>query len=233
MLNVLSALLVLSPLSVVVGFELGLIHVNDIHVRFEETDTYSGTCKPGKECFGGIARLSQTVKDLRAKDPNSIFVNGGDFYQGTSWYTLFKWKVVAPFANKLNFDASSPGNHEFDDGVDGFVPFLKNITFPVICANIDVSNQTNMEGLFNKSIVIERGGRKIGLIGFLTPETRELSSPGEIKFLDEVGAVLTSLPYHPWVKRRQCQRRPLGLLADLKRWCSISTMWADQMRCGS
>jgi 2',3'-cyclic-nucleotide 2'-phosphodiesterase (5'-nucleotidase family) len=58
------------------------------------------------ECFGGLARLSQTVKDIRAKDPNSIFVNGGDFYQGTSWYTLFKWKVVAPFANKLNFDAS-------------------------------------------------------------------------------------------------------------------------------
>jgi hypothetical protein len=33
------------------------------------------------ECFGGIARLSQTVKDLRAKNENSIFVNGGDFYQ--------------------------------------------------------------------------------------------------------------------------------------------------------
>ena len=34
-----------------------------------------------------------------------MFVNAGDFYQGTIWYTKFKWKVVAKFANMLNFTA--------------------------------------------------------------------------------------------------------------------------------
>ena len=39
---------------------------------------------------------------MQKAEPNSIFVNGGDFYQGTAWYTLFKWTVVAPFANMLD-----------------------------------------------------------------------------------------------------------------------------------
>ena len=65
----------------------------------------------------------------------------------------------------------SPGNHEFDDGVEGYVPFLENISFPVICANMDVSEEPDMAGLYKKSVVVERGGKKIGIIGYLTPET--------------------------------------------------------------
>jgi len=63
------------------------------------------TIKNISECFGGIARMHQAVKDIQAREPNSIFLNGGDFYQGTAWYTLFKWQVVALFANIMNFTA--------------------------------------------------------------------------------------------------------------------------------
>ena len=52
-----------------------------------------------------MARLKQTVDDLKAKYDNVIFVNAGDFYQGTVFYTTFKWKVVAKFAKMLNFTA--------------------------------------------------------------------------------------------------------------------------------
>jgi len=52
------------------------------------------------------------------------------------------------------------------------VPFLKNITFPVICSNIDVSLEPEMAGLIQPSIVVERAGQRIGIIGFLTPETK-------------------------------------------------------------
>ena len=57
------------------------------------------------ECFGGVARLKKTVDDLKNDYENVVFVNAGDFYQGTVWYTSFKWNVVAQFANLLNFDA--------------------------------------------------------------------------------------------------------------------------------
>ena len=52
-----------------------------------------------------MARLKKVVDDLKDEHGNVIFVNGGDFYQGTIWYTKFKWKVVSKFANLLNFTA--------------------------------------------------------------------------------------------------------------------------------
>ncbi len=42
---------------------------------------------------------------VKSTDGPKIFLNGGDFYQGNIWYTHFKWKVVAKFANILNFTA--------------------------------------------------------------------------------------------------------------------------------
>ena len=48
-------------------------------------------------------------------------------YQGTVWYSHFKWRVVARFNNLLNFDAMTLGNHEFDDGVAGLAPFLRKV----------------------------------------------------------------------------------------------------------
>ncbi len=105
------------------------------------------------DCYGGLARLSTAVQQQSANAhsrPNSgsVFLNGGDFYQGNAWYTLFKWRVVAHFANLLNLTAMAPGNHEFDDHVDGFVPFLKNATFPIIAANVDVSKEPKLKGRY-------------------------------------------------------------------------------------
>ena len=57
------------------------------------------------KCFGGVARLKKTVDDISAKEENVIFLNGGDFYQGNVWYTHFKWRAVAKFAERLNFTA--------------------------------------------------------------------------------------------------------------------------------
>ena len=52
-----------------------------------------------------------------------------------------KFSTAATFKKNCTIFFQSPGNHEFDDGVSGYVPFLKNVTFPIICANIDVSNE--------------------------------------------------------------------------------------------
>ena len=68
----------------------------------------SGTCDDSKEeeCIGGIARVKTASKKLREERPNAIFLNAGDYYQGTIWYTLFKWNVTAEFTNKLHYDVS-------------------------------------------------------------------------------------------------------------------------------
>ncbi len=72
------------------------------------------------------------------------------------------------------------GNHEFDLGVEGLAPFLKDLPFPVISANIDASGEPLIEGLFAPYTIITVGGESIGVVGYSTKDIPELVSPGEI-----------------------------------------------------
>lgn len=65
------------------------------------------------------------------------------------------------------------GNHEFDDGVNDVQLFIRNITIPVVSSNLDLSNEPllDKEPNLKKSTVLTVNGRKIGIIGYLTPET--------------------------------------------------------------
>ena len=66
------------------------------------------------------------------------------------------------------------GNHEFDKGPSKLVEFLRLIKFPAVCSNMDVSNEPKWpksETLFTKSKIIETGGEKIAIIGYLTKDT--------------------------------------------------------------
>lgn len=59
------------------------------------------------------------------------------------------------------------GNHEFDHGVDGVVPFIDAIEAPLTLANVDVSLEPSLQGKFRRSVILTRGGRLIGIIGVL------------------------------------------------------------------
>jgi 5'-nucleotidase len=59
------------------------------------------------------------------------------------------------------------GNHEFDDGIEGVVPFLENVKAPFVVTNIDDTEEPSIQGKYKKSIVIERAGRKVGIIGYV------------------------------------------------------------------
>ena len=125
---------------------------------------------------------------------NVLFLNGGDHFQGTIWYTFQKWKVVAKFVKVMAHDVMALGNHEFDDGVEGLVPFIRNVSennvknLPIVCSNIETSGQ--LKQLLRPSVVLERNGKKIAVIGYVTPETSFLSSPGPtVKFLDEIESI--------------------------------------------
>ena len=103
------------PPSVVLALNLTLLHMNDFHARFEETSVLSGNCHyDAGECYGGLARVHEATKDIRRRtladdDDESghvLFLNAGDLFQGTIWYTLFKTSVYPAFINGLNLTAS-------------------------------------------------------------------------------------------------------------------------------
>ncbi|CAG9104778.1 unnamed protein product [Plutella xylostella] len=166
-------------------FKLDIIHYNDFHARFEETSVSTATCRfNNNSCLGGFPRLYHEIQALRQEKPDALLLNAGDSFQGTYWYTLLKWNVTQHFMNLLPHDAHAIGNHEFDDGPAGLAPYLSALKAPVLAANMDTSQEPVLQDLYKPSIVVERQGRKIGIIGLITVETKMLSSSGKVVFLD-------------------------------------------------
>merc|ERR1719400_625015 len=60
----------------------------------------------------------------------------------------------------------------------------------MIVSNMDTTNVPELDGLSEKSIIIERGGRKIGFVGYLTPETIWTANvPAGLVLEDEIEAL--------------------------------------------
>ncbi|KAL1492215.1 hypothetical protein ABEB36_012697 [Hypothenemus hampei] len=170
-------------------FELSIVHVNDFHARFAEITTSSGNCYDSTNCIGGFSRLYSLIQQLLSEKPKSLLLNGGDNFQGTLYYTLGKWNVTQEFLNQLPFDATVLGNHEFDDGIDGVVPFIKSLNTPVVCSNINDNEEPTIQGTYTKSVVVERDGKKIGIIGVIYSKTNTISSTGSLVFYPESASV--------------------------------------------
>ena len=173
---------------------LTILHTNDFHSRIEPINKYDSGCKPADnaegKCFGGSARLINAVRAAREASPNSILVDGGDQFQGSLFYTYYKGVVAAEMMNRIGYDAMTVGNHEFDDGPEVLRGFMEKVNFPVLMANADISKEPNLAGVLMPSIVIEKNGVKIGLIGLTPRNTDELAAPGDlITFLNPVPAV--------------------------------------------
>lgn len=98
-------------------FQLLLLHTNDMHSRFDENNQYGSSCsdelKRNGKCYGGFARLKQAVREARKDAENrgisSVFLNAGDTFQGTVYYSLLKWKVVADLIGTLDIDVMVSG----------------------------------------------------------------------------------------------------------------------------
>lgn len=182
------------PVSEDSEFEIRIVHTNDMHARFEETSKVSSACSPKEkaagECYGGFARLATLIRQFRNSGTKTIFLNAGDTYQGSIWFNVFKWEIVSKFLNILAPDAISLGNHEFDDGVAGLLPFIEKAEFPIVTANLDLSEEADLKSSkLKNSTIIEVNGRKIGVIGYLTPDTKDLATTGKVIFLDEVEVI--------------------------------------------
>ena len=163
-----------------------LLHVNDIHSHFEEVNIKTGTCKQEDKdkgnCYGGLSRIFSYVRDVRREDPEALLLNAGDFYQGTMWYTIFKYQPVIEFSNLLNYTSGSLGNHDWDDGGEGLKPFTDEANFPLLAANVLSETVPKIRS----SVVVSVKGVKIGIIGYVTPETVSISNPGNRTYFYDI-----------------------------------------------
>ncbi|MFP7570147.1 bifunctional metallophosphatase/5'-nucleotidase [Marivita sp. S2033] len=189
-----AAILALSAGMAQADYSLTILHTNDFHARFEPISKYDSGCSAedneAGECFGGSARLVTAINDAKARTNNHILVDGGDQFQGTLFYNQYKGQLAAEMMNKMGYDAMTVGNHEFDDGPEVLRAFVETVDFPVLMSNADLTGEPQLNDVIEKSVVIERGGEKLGLIGLTPQDTDELASPGpNVIFTDPSDAV--------------------------------------------
>ncbi|KXT13452.1 hypothetical protein AC579_4247 [Pseudocercospora musae] len=152
-------------------------HINDVHAHLDEFRSSGTDCTdPGDGCYGGYARISTVINERRPVLNSSLFLNAGDEFQGTLFYTYYGGEKIAETINQLGFDGMTLGNHEFDGGDDMLGDFLENLTFPIISANIQSGHP-----VLNRTIkpyhIYE--DFQLAVIGVTTESTPDISSPGE------------------------------------------------------
>ncbi|KAK9883087.1 hypothetical protein WA026_001289 [Henosepilachna vigintioctopunctata] len=174
------------------NLDLLILHTNDMHAKFEEITPLSNSCnqlEKNRTCVGGFARIAHEIRRYRKwGEENSrkvLFLNGGDTFVGSDWYSVHKWKICSEFLNALQPEAVTLGNHEFDDGLDILRLFTQSLKCPIVTANIDVSKIEPVK----KSVVLDINGTKIGIVGYLTRETAFLSNIETLQINEEVKAV--------------------------------------------
>ncbi len=159
-------------------FSLTIIHTNDLHGHLEPT-TIRG------KSLGGYARMAAEINRVRATATNPIVLNAGDTFQGTLYFGLFLGQADAMILNQMNYQAACLGNHEFDKGPVPLARYASRSQFPLLACNLDFSAEPTLRDRVKPWTVVQTGGAKIGLVGAVTPDVFNISSPGPtVKLLD-------------------------------------------------
>jgi len=140
--------------------QLTILHTNDVHSRIDPFPM-DGSRNQG---LGGVARRAALVKKIRAEQPNVLLLDAGDVFQGTPYFNLYGGELEFTIMSQMGYDASTMGNHDFDNSIAGFVKQLPNANFPFLVSNYDFNN-TELKGKTQPYKIFKKQGLKIGVFG--------------------------------------------------------------------
>lgn len=149
-----------------------------VKVTFLQLNDVYQTSPVDRGSHGGLARVSTLKKHIMAAIPDAIFVLAGDTLSPSVASQLFKGRQMIAAWNALNLDYATFGNHEFDFGPFEFIERMKDSKFVWICANVSDKESGQTFGQAKPYVIRDIDGVKVGIIGFLTPDTTKQSRPG-------------------------------------------------------
>lgn len=141
-------------------FKLTILHTNDQHSRIEPFDS-SYTRNPNQ---GGFARRAALIQKIRKEENNVLLLDSGDIFQGTPYFNFFGGELEFKLMSMMGYDASTMGNHDFDNGLEGFKKVLPNAKFPFLCSNYDFKN-TILDGQTSPYKIFNKNGIRVGIFG--------------------------------------------------------------------
>ena len=138
--------------------QLTILHTNDVHSYIDPFPADH----PRNANMGGVARRAALIETIRKENPNVLLLDAGDFFQGTPYFNFYGGELEFKLMSMMGYDASTMGNHDFDNGLEGFLKVLPNAKFPFITSNYDFSN-TILDGKTEKYKIFNKDGIKVGI----------------------------------------------------------------------
>ena len=139
---------------------LTILHTNDVHSHidpFPMTD-------PRNPNMGGVARRAELIESIRQENPNVLLLDAGDIFQGTPYFNYYGGEIEFKLMSMMKYDASTIGNHDFDNGIQGLFAQMPHAKFEFISSNYDFKN-TMMDGLVKPYKIYYKNGIKVGVFG--------------------------------------------------------------------
>src|SRR2546427_9063723 len=147
-----------------------IVATTDVHGRVFGWDYVRDAAAPG-----GLSRAATALETLRARYPGQlVLVDAGDLLQGNPFATFYgrydkrQPQPIVDAMNALQYDVVTPGNHDFDFGLDFLRRAAAQATYRYVSANVEDSSGAPV---FPKTVILPRGAVKVGITGFTTPGT--------------------------------------------------------------
>jgi len=140
--------------------KLVILHTNDVHSRIDPFPM-DGSRNQGR---GGVAARSALINKIRQENPNVLLFDAGDIFQGTPYFNFYGGELELKMMSMMGYDAAIMGNHDFDNGVEGFHKQLPHANFPILNANYDFSD-TLLHDKTQSYKIFKKDGLKIGVFG--------------------------------------------------------------------
>ncbi|ADG78756.1 5'-Nucleotidase domain protein OS=Tsukamurella paurometabola (strain ATCC 8368 / DSM / CCUG 35730 / CIP 100753 / JCM 10117 / KCTC 9821 / NBRC 16120 / NCIMB 702349 / NCTC 13040) OX=521096 GN=Tpau_2145 PE=3 SV=1 [Tsukamurella paurometabola] len=190
--------------------QVHLFAFNDFHGNLQPPTGSTG--KIGGTEAGGAVYFATALQRLKQAYPNNLTVAAGDLVSASPLVSaLFRDEPTVKFLNSAGVQASSVGNHEFDHGTIELERLQKGGCAPDGCEPGEpftgaayqylAANVTNEAGQLPPGTVpwkmFEVSGRKIAVIGTVTPETATIVAPEGVRgytFGDEAEAINRYVP---------------------------------------
>jgi 2',3'-cyclic-nucleotide 2'-phosphodiesterase (5'-nucleotidase family) len=200
------ALRALVPFVVLLGLGLAcggreqmlvVLHTNDMHAWFAPR---KGVLDDTTQVdLGGAPVLAALVRRYREENPGAtLYLDGGDFFQGTPISTLSEGLACVEVMNLLAPDAVSLGNHEFDYGMVAQRRALDHAVFPVLQANVRMIGRPHPYA--QSDLVVRRGNLQVAILGLNTDELFSVTDP---RLLNGVRVDSSHAVARKWLKRVQ------------------------------
>ena len=150
----------LSSFSTIKEKKITILHTNDVHSHIDPFPENH----PRNPSMGGVARRANIIEQIRKEEENVLLLDAGDIFQGTPYFNYYGGELEFKLMSMMKYDLATLGNHDFDNGIDGFFAQLPNANFDFVSANYDFKN-TELNGIVKPYKTFLKDGIKIGVFG--------------------------------------------------------------------